>query len=115
MQTFISSTHQVTGQNLLPVVAVIITVVNEIQVGISEVQQVVRVIDGQAVGPVHFVAYDDGPQFPVHAGPLNAGIPPPVGPEHQVSAARQKARLLSPLLLTSTQKKNISAQIVSCK
>lgn len=88
---FSSSTHQVTGQNLLPVVAVIITVVYEIQVGISEVQQVVGIVDGQAVGPVQFVAYDDSPQFPVHAGPFDAGIPPPVSPEHQVSAAKQKS------------------------
>lgn len=61
MTTSISSTHQVTGQNLLPVVAIIITVVNEIQVGISEVQQVVGIIDGQAVGPVQLVAYDNSP------------------------------------------------------
>lgn len=61
MTTSISSTYQVTGQNLLPVVAIIITVVNEIQVGISEVQQVVGIIDGQAIGPVQLVAYDNSP------------------------------------------------------
>lgn len=46
---------------MLPVVAIIITVVNEIQVGISEVQQVVGIIDGQAIWPVQLVAYDNSP------------------------------------------------------
>lgn len=59
MMTSILTTHQVTGQNLFPVVAVKITVVNEIQVGISEVQQVVWIIDGQTVGPIKLVAYDN--------------------------------------------------------
>lgn len=61
MTTLISGTHQVTGQNLLPVVAVIIAVVNEIQVGVGKVQQVVGIIDGEAVGPVQLVPDDDGP------------------------------------------------------
>lgn len=75
-------THQITGQNLLSVVAIIIAIVNEIQVGISKVQQIVWVVYGQTVGPVQLLAYNDSPQFSVHAGLLNAWVPPPVGPEH---------------------------------
>lgn len=75
-------THQVTGQDLLSVVAIIIAIVNEIQVGIGEVQQIVWVVYGQTVGPVQLLAYNDSPQFSIHAGFLNAGVPAPVGPEH---------------------------------
>lgn len=45
LMTF-SCTHQVTGQNLLPIVAIIITVVNKIQVGISKIQQIVWIVYG---------------------------------------------------------------------
>lgn len=60
LQTF-SCTHQVTGQNLLPIVAIIITVVNKIQVGISEIQQIVWVVYSEAIWPVQLVVYYNGP------------------------------------------------------
>lgn len=69
---------------MFAVVPVVITVVNEIQVGISKVEQIIRIVYGQAIGPVELIGDDGGPLLAVHAGSLNARVPSPVCPEHKV-------------------------------
>ena len=85
-------THQITGQDLLPVVAVVVAVVDEVQVCVGKVQQAVGVVDGEAVGPVQLGAHDAETQLSVHAGSLDGRVPAPVRPEHEVGTAVRRAR-----------------------
>lgn len=69
------------GQDLLPLRPVVLTEVDEIQFGISEIHSLSGRVQGQTVRPVDLGGDDGGALCPVHADPLDARILSPVGPE----------------------------------
>lgn len=82
-------THHVTCNNLMAVFAIIVTVVNVLQVGVSEVNPFCRVIQRQAVGPVELCADYDTSCCPIHKGTFDSRVLTPVWPEHQVGAGKK--------------------------
>lgn len=68
----------------MAVTAIVVTVVNILQVGVSKVDSVRGVVQGQAVGPVQLCADNDISHCSIHEGPLNSGVLTPVWPEHEV-------------------------------
>ena len=69
------------GHHLLPSRSVVVTEVNEVELGVREVDPLGGDVKGQTVGPVDLGGDDGLPAGPVHADPLNPGVLPPVGPE----------------------------------
>lgn len=83
-----SQTYQVTCHDLMAVVAIVVTVVNIFEVGISKIEPACGVVQGQAVGPVELSTDNDSSHGSVHTGTLDPGVLTPVRPEHQVGAER---------------------------
>lgn len=81
-------THHVTCHNLMAVFAIIVTVVNVLQVGVSKVKHLCGVIQGQAIGPVQLCADYGTSCCSIHKGPFDSGVLTPVWPEHQVGAGK---------------------------
>ena len=69
------------GHDLLSSCPVVVTEVNEVQLGVGKVDSLGWDIEGQTVGPVNLGGDDRLPPGPVHADPLNPGVLPPVSPE----------------------------------
>lgn len=62
----------------MAVFAIIVTVVNVLQVGVSKVNPLCGIIQGQAVGPVQLCA-DYGTSYcSIHKGPFDSGVLTPV-------------------------------------
>ncbi len=72
----------------MAVVAIIVTVVNIFQVGVSKVDPARGVVQGQAIRPVELSADNDSSHNAIHVGPLDPRVLTPVWPEHQVGAGR---------------------------
>lgn len=73
----------------MAVFAIVVTVVNVLQVRVGKVNPFRRVIQGQAIGPVQLCADYDTSSGSIHKGPFNSRVLTPVRPEHQVSARRK--------------------------
>lgn len=86
-----NTTYHVTCHDLVAVAAVIVTVVNVFEVGISEVDPACGVVQGQAIGPVELGADDDSSHGSIHVCSLDPWVLAPVGPEHQVGAERNES------------------------
>lgn len=62
----------------MAVIAIIVTVVNIFEVGVSKVDPARGVVQGQAIGPVELSADNDSSHDSIHVGPLNPGVLTPV-------------------------------------
>merc|ERR1712015_105165 len=69
------------GNHLLSPRAVVVTEVNEIQLGVSEVDSLGGDVESQTIGPVDLRGDDGLPAGAVHADPHNPGVLAPVSPE----------------------------------
>ena len=69
------------GNHLLSPAAIVVTEVNEVQLGVGKVDSLGGDVQGQTVGPVDLGGDDGLSAGAVHADPLNPGILSPVCPE----------------------------------
>lgn len=76
------------GQDVLTPGTVVVAKVDEIQLGVGEVDSVGGGVQSETVGPVDFRADDDGTIRTVHADTFDARVLAPVGPEEPSSAER---------------------------
>lgn len=72
----------------MTITAIIVTIVNVLQIGISKVDSACGVVQGQAIGPVELCVDNHLSNRSIHVGLLDPGVLTPVGPEHKVGAEK---------------------------
>lgn len=77
------------GKHLLPSGSVVVAEVDEIELGIGEIDALRGYVEGESVGPVDLGVDDDRSVGSVHAHPLDSGIFAPVRPEQPTSSANK--------------------------
>ena len=79
----------VVGDDLLPARAVVVAHVDEVQLGVCEVDPLGGDVEGEAVGPVDLGGDDGAAPRAVHADPLDARVLAPVRPEQPTGVVRR--------------------------
>lgn len=85
------------GQYVLAPGTVVVAKVDEIELGVGEVDSVGGGVQSETVGPVDFRVDDDGTIRTVHADTFDARVLAPVGPEKPPSAERDNILYYSQL------------------
>ena len=79
----------VVGDDLLPPGAVVVAEVDEVQLGVGEVDALRWDVQREAVGPIDLGGDDGAALRAVHADPLDAWVLAPVGPEQPPGVVRR--------------------------